>query len=248
MNYPRLFYRVESPASGCKFVSSRGVLSRNAMSAHTCDSRSARSASDVQPEMARRGDLFVRHLYGDCISTPFISLTSDFYRALSLACQHLRKSPDYTTVWLIVISSAGLPSPAFDAYGYLCRVPQKIRRTFGDFDRLQNAVRMNSEYLASDVVPDGAILARLNMETLVGLLPGWLLTAERRFILPMKRKSVHRSWVKASKKRFDEDESSPGERRTVAGRLAMKLKLADGDELEGFLAMLLSGPRVVCDE
>lgn len=239
-----LFYRIETPLSGCKYVNGEGIISRY----DKAHGRSTPSDHDLtRPAiLAQRHDALIQHLYGDHVSTPYVSVTTDFFRALSIVSQSLRKSVDVNDIWLVVISSKGLDVPPVDACKYLRDIPHDTRQTFKDYHRLYSAVQMNSEYLVVSSVPNGAIRARLRIEELVDYLPIWLLGAKRTFIVPATRKSVHRSWIKAAEKRYKACKTAT-DMREPAVRLANKLRLWEGEESIDFVEFIMSGPHVVCD-
>lgn len=240
-----LFYRIESPVSGCKYVNGDGILSRSAMIAHGRQHRSS-SHKVKSSANAKRHHGLIRHLYGDHVPTPYVSVTTDFFRALSIVSQNLRKSIDVNDIWINVISSEGLNAPPVDACKYLRDIPHGTRQTFKDYHRLYSAVQMNSEYLVVSSVPDGAIRARLQIGELMDYLPIWLLAAEQKFIIPTKRKSVHRSWIKTAEKRYKAYKAGT-DTREPAVRLANKLKLREGEESIDFVEFVMASPRVICD-
>lgn len=238
-----LYYRIETPVSGCKYVNGEGIISRY----DKAHGRSTPSDHEItRPAIAQRHDALIQHLYGDHVPTPYVSVTVDFFRALSIVSQSLRKAVDVNNIWLIVISSNELDTPPVDACKYLRDIPHGTRQTFEDYHRMYNAVCMNSEYLVISFVPNRAIRARLRIGELLDYLPIWLLDAERKFIVPAKRKSVHRTWIKAAKKRYKVCKAAT-DTREPAVRLANKLRLREEEESIDFVKFVMTSPRVVCD-
>lgn len=137
-------------------------------------------------------------------STPFVSTTSDFFRALSIASQHFKKhNPDSPKdVKLFVIEPTMVLVTPLDSLEYLRNIPLKTQGQIPGLGKLLNTIRINSEFIVLAGIPEAAIINVLSIANLSKYLPSWLLTRDGYFILPSKWKGLHRSWLTIASARY----------------------------------------------
>lgn len=174
----RLLYRITTPDSVCQYTYPVGIPSGVSLERVSCDPEPFDIRCDVpDPDEADNYDLIIRHIRGDDdLRTPFVSTTSEFYRALSLASHKfmVNRSLRPERVFLFVINSDMLDEDSIDVRDYLQKIPSKNRRDIEKYNIMRATSLVNHEVLIRKGVPQKAIVKMISIAELLPKLPVWV--------------------------------------------------------------------------
>ena len=250
---PDLLFRVEHPGSQCQFVTGLGILSKKARVAVNEDPNTTTfnfPATVPFPRQCENADDLIMHLrkvVGESFATPFVSTTTDFFRALSIAAKLVWiDSVPPADIKVHVINRTSVSSKDIvDANRFLADFEDEDMGNISDFTRVRNTIRVNNEVVIRRRIPPAAIRTTHSLEQLMPLLPDWMKDDDTRKLASYANDygTAHvRTWNrKVERKRT----SNTGYFDSWTLAVVLLGPHTDADDVEKFETLIEYGPRLV---